>query len=94
MKPSDNSDAFYQRYGLRLPSSSLSTLYNDNGMKMCEELIKRSSLMNSVETQINRTQRPTMMIDLNYILIREYRDSGQNMSYKELQQRGKQLYLI
>ena len=65
MEPKHISDAFYQKYSLQLPSSSLSTLYNDNGTKIYKELIKRGSLMNSVETQINRKQRPTMMIDLD-----------------------------
>ena len=62
---------------------------------MYEDLLKRDSLMDSVETHINSVQRPTMIVDLDYILIYEYRtakESGQKISRKDLQQRGKQIY--
>ena len=32
------------------------------------------------------------MVNLDYILIYKYRESGQNTSCKDLQQRGKQIY--
>ena len=86
------SAALHERYGLELPSSSLSSLYNAKAMKTCEDLIKRGSLMNSVEAQVNRTQQPTMMIDLDYILIHEHRNSVQTMSHKELKVRAMKLY--
>ena len=50
------SAAVHERYGLELPSSSLTSLYNAKAMKTCEDLIKRGSLMNSMETQVNRKQ--------------------------------------
>ena len=36
MEPYQISDALHKRYGLELPSSTLSSLYNNNGMKMYE----------------------------------------------------------
>ena len=62
---------------------------------MYEDLIKRGSLINSVEAQVNRTQQPTMMITLDCILTHEYRNSrnsGQTMSHKELKDRAMKLY--
>ena len=94
-KPSDISEAFAQRYGFRPHSSSLATLYNDEGMKVYEDLLKGDSLMDSVETHINKSQQPTLMVDLDYILMYEYRTakkSGQMMSGKDLQQRAKEIH--
>ena len=51
--------------------------------------------MDSVETHINNSQRPTMMVDLDYILMHEYRtakESGQEMSRKDLQQRAREIH--
>ena len=70
------SAALHEKYGLELPSSSLSSLYNAKAMKTCEDLIRRGSLMHTVEYQFNRKQRPTMMTDLDYIFILEHRSSG------------------
>ena len=55
MEPYQISDALHTRYGLELSSSTLSSLYNATAMTMYEDLVKRGSLMNSVEAQVNRT---------------------------------------
>ena len=83
-KPSVISTYFFNRFGFVPKSSTLSSLYNDKGMKKYEDLLKRDSLMASVETHINKSQRPTMMVDMDYILMHEYRTakrSGQEMRH-------------
>ena len=62
---SDILESFAHRYGFQPHSSSLATPYNDKGMRVYEDLIKRDSLMDSVKTHINSVQLPTMMVDLD-----------------------------
>ena len=86
-KHSDISKTFSDRFGFIPKACSLATLYNDEGMKVYEDLFKRDSLMDSVETHINKLQQPTMMVDMDYILMHEYRtaiNSGQGMRGSDL----------
>ena len=70
-KPCVISTSFFDRFGFVPISSTLSTLYNSKKMKAYEELLKRDSLMESVEVHIDKKRRPAMLVDLDCILMHE-----------------------
>ena len=68
-KPKEIASLFEERYKVKLTSSTLSTFYNAENMKRYETMGHSETVMASVETSINRTQRPTIIIDMEFALI-------------------------
>ena len=64
-----------EKYGLDLQSSTLSTFYNKNNMKKYKKECHRYSLMASGETSINKIQRPTILLDMEFGLVSKVKES-------------------
>ena len=68
-KPKEIATLFEKRYGVRPISSTLSSFYKKENLERYEKLGHRETVMASVETSINKTQRPTIMIDMEFALL-------------------------
>ena len=60
---------FKEKYGLEPKRSTLATFYNPDNMERYEKIGSRDTSMASVETHINKTQRPTIMSDMEFALL-------------------------
>ena len=58
-----------EKYDLDLRSSTLSTFYNQTNMDRYKKEGHRYSLMASGETSINKIQRPTILLDMEFGLV-------------------------
>ena len=68
-QPQEIIEIFKQRYGVVLKSSTLSTWYNTTNMANHERRGPTNTSMASVETHVNPTQRPTILIDMEFALV-------------------------
>ena len=68
-KAKEISRLFLKKYGVVPTSSTLATFYNAKNMRLYEERGSRNTSMSSVETHINPTQRPTILIDMEFALV-------------------------
>ena len=68
-QPQEIIEIFKQRYGVVLKSSTLSTWYNTTNMANHEQRGPTNTSMASVETHVNPTQRPTILIDMEFALV-------------------------
>ena len=68
-QPQEIIEIFKQRYGVVLKSSTLSTWYNTTNMANHEQRGPTNTSMASVETHVNPTQRPTIVIDMEFALL-------------------------
>ena len=84
-----------EKYGLDLQSSTLSTFYNKKNMKKYKKECHRYSLMASGETSINKIQRPTILLDMEFVLVSMVKDSfnmGNVVPNPRLMEMGKDLF--
>ena len=72
-RPKEILKLFKDKYGLAPKPSTLATFYKPENMKRFEEYGHRDTRMASVETSINKTQRPTIMVDMEFALLSIYR---------------------
>ena len=69
IKPIEILRLFKEKYGVEPTSSTLATWYNADNMKKYEERATKNTSMASVETHMNPTQRPTILIDMEFALV-------------------------
>ena len=74
-KPKEIIRLFKEKYGLEPKASTLATFYKPENMDSFEEYGHRYTHMASVETTINKKQRPTIMIDMEFALLRMVKKS-------------------
>ena len=60
---------FKEIYDVEVKPSTLATWYNTKNMETHELRGSRNTSMASVETHVNPTQRPTIMIDMEFALV-------------------------
>ena len=60
---------FKEKYDVEVKPSTLATWYNTRNMATHEQRGPRNTSMASVETHVNPTQRPTIMIDMEFALL-------------------------
>ena len=60
---------FKEKYDVEVKPSTLATWYNTKNMETHELRGSRNTSMASVETHVNPTQRPTIMIDMEFALV-------------------------
>ena len=65
-EPNEIIKIFKDRYDVVVKASTLSTWYNATNMATHEQMVSRNTSMASVETHVNPTQRPTIMIDMEF----------------------------
>ena len=68
-KPKEIAEEFEKRFNVKPGSSTLATFYNAENMKRYETMGPSDTVTTSVETSINRTQRPTILIDMEFALL-------------------------
>ena len=68
-EPHEIMKIFKEKYGVEPSPSTLSTWYNTRNMAKHEQRGPRSSSMAKVETHVNPTQRPTILIDMEFALV-------------------------
>ena len=60
---------FKEKYDVEVKPSTLATWYNTRNMATHEQRGPRNTSMASVETHVNPTQRPTIVIDMEFALL-------------------------
>ena len=60
---------FKEKYDVEVKPSTLATWYNTRNMATHDQRGPRNTSMASVETHVNPTQRPTIMIDMEFALV-------------------------
>ena len=94
-RPKEILKLFKDKYGLAPKPSTLATFYKAENMKRFEEYGHRDTRMASVETTINKTQRPTIMVDMEFALLSMVKKSitiGNAVTKSSLKKMGKNLF--
>ena len=68
-EPKEIIQIFKKKYGVLVKASTLATWYNETNMAKYEQRASKNTSMASVETHVNPTQRPTIMIDMEFALV-------------------------
>ena len=72
----DIKKAFEEKFGLSIQSSTLATFYNEKNMERYRDYGQKDTRMASVETSINKTQRPTIIVDMEFALVSRVQESS------------------
>ena len=94
-KPCEIKKRFKDRYGVVVKASTMSTWYNEKNMETHEQRVSRNTSMASVETHVNPSQRPTIMIDMEFALvgmIKKANNIGTATTRKSLKKMGKGIF--
>ena len=68
-QPHEIKKLFMEKYEVEVTPSTLATWYNQSNMARHEQRGPTNTSMASVETHVNPTQRPTIMIDMEFALV-------------------------
>ena len=94
-RPKEISKLFNEKYGFSPKASTLATFYKPQNMERFEEFGHRDTRMASVETSLNKTQRPTIMVDMEFALLSMVKKSlniGHAVTRSYLKKMGKDLF--
>ena len=94
-EPNEIIKIFEQTYEVKVAPSTLATWYNTSNMARHEQRGPTNTSMASVETHINPSQRPTIMIDMEFALVQQVKKSnnaGTVTTKATLQNMGKTLF--
>ena len=94
-KPKEISKLFNEKYCLSPKASTLATFYKPENMKRFEEFGHRDTRMASVETSINKTQRPTIIVVMEFAVIsmvKKQINVGNAVTKSCLKKMGKNLF--
>ena len=94
-QPQEIIEIFKQRYGVVVKASTLSTWYNTTNMANHERRGPTNTSMASVETHVNPTQRPTILIDMEFALVSMIKKSNNIVSVtrkRTVKKMGKSLF--
>ena len=86
---------FKDRYDVMVKASTMATWYNHKNMETHEQRVSRNTSMASVETHVNPSQRPTIMIDMEFALvgmIKKANNIGTATTRKALKKMGKGIF--
>ena len=86
---------FKDKYDVVVKASTLATWYNPKNMETHEQRVSRNTSMAHVETHVNPTQRPTIMIDMEFALvgmIKKANNIGTATTRKSLRKMGKAIF--
>ena len=67
---------FMEKYGVKIRPSTLATWYNKAIMERHEQRGHTNTSMASVETHVNPSQRPTILIDMECALVQQVKESN------------------
>ena len=75
-QPHEIRKLFMEKYEVEVTSSTLATWYNKSNMERHEQSGHTNTSMASVETHVNPSQRPTIVIDMEFALVQQVKKSN------------------
>ena len=94
-QPQEIIKIFKEKYKVEVRPSTLATWYNTSNMARHEQRGPTNTSMASVETHVNPTQRPTIVIDMEFALVQQVKksnNSGTVTTKSTLMHLGQTLY--
>ena len=94
-QPQEIIKIFKEKYKVEVRPSTLATWYNTSNMARHEQRGPTNTSMASVETHVNPSQRPTIVIDMEFALVQQVKKSnnaGTVTTKKTLMKMGKGLF--
>ena len=75
-QPHEIKKLFMEKYEVEVKPSTLATWYNKSNMERHEQRGHTNTSMASVETHVNPSQRPTIVIDMEFALVQQVEKSN------------------
>ena len=94
-QPHEIKKLFMEKYEVEVRPSTLATWYNKSNMERHEQRGHTNTSMASVETHVNPSQRPTILIDMEFALVQQVEksnNSGTVTTKKTLKKMGQCLF--
>ena len=94
-QPHEIKKLFMEKYEVEVRPSTLATWYNKSNMERHEQRGHTNTSMASVETHVNPSQRPTIVIDMEFALVQQVEksnNSGTVTTKKTLKKMGQCLF--
>ena len=94
-EPHEIRKLFMEKYEVEVRPSTLATWYNKSNMERHEQRVHTNTSMASVETHVNPSQRPTILIDMECALVQQVQksnNSGTVPTKKTLKEMGQCIF--
>merc|ERR1739842_75266 len=94
-EPHEIRKLFMEKYEVEVRPSTLATWYNKSNMERHEQRVHTNTSMASVETHVNPSQRPTILIDMECALVQQVEksnNSGTVPTKKTLKEMGQCIF--